>query len=222
MEEQDILSYDWREYLDRHWSKRFPEWALGADEWRSQSDNLGVLLQKLCALRGSVRPMVTPRVFVSHRQVDEDYARRVAWLADQAGFDFWLDVLDPNLQMLNQMFAGAAVGPVQRALAIANVVEMALLNSSHVLAVMTPNTQGSQWVPYEYGRAKDQTVVSVQAACWVGAGLSPVALPEYLHLGIETGTELGITAWFDSELQRHRWTKRPVRWRWPVPAPLPL
>ena len=43
----------------------------------------------------------TPTVFVSHRQFDLKFAERVAWLACDAGMDYWLDVHDPFLKYAN-------------------------------------------------------------------------------------------------------------------------
>lgn len=37
------------------------------------------------------------RLFVSHRQIDKDLGLRIAELANNNGFEFWLDVLDPAL-----------------------------------------------------------------------------------------------------------------------------
>ncbi|HEV8482632.1 MAG TPA: hypothetical protein VGV87_03655, partial [Blastocatellia bacterium] len=71
----------------------------------------------------------------------------------------------------------------QTSAAIASVIEMGLINSTHVLAVITQNTMGSAWVPYEYGRVKTGLgVTTPQAACWIhNVPASPI--PEYLYLG---------------------------------------
>jgi hypothetical protein len=39
-------------------------------------------------------------VFVSHKQQDVAYAERIAYRATKAGFDYWLDVHDPTLVLL--------------------------------------------------------------------------------------------------------------------------
>jgi hypothetical protein len=216
-------SYNWVEYRDASWNNRYPEWAAGVAEWRMQKSGLRWMPPDLVALR-TLRhaPKLTrPRVFVSHRQADIQYAVRIAWLADQEGFDFWLDVLDPNLAMLQTLIGTASLTPAQAALAIASVIEMALLNASHVLAVMTPNTRGSEWVPYEYGRAKDPTVITLQAACWAGAGLSIASLPNYLHLGQITLNEQEIRRWFRSMRPVYSGGFLISNWGGPVPASLP-
>ena len=87
-----------------------------------------------------------PCVFVSHRRSDGALARRVAFLACKEGFDFWLDVVDPNLYSVTGVTLSSEGA---KAAAIAAIIEMALLNSTHVVAVMTANTKGSEWVPYQ-------------------------------------------------------------------------
>jgi hypothetical protein len=111
-------------------------------------------LQTMQALPG--RPLSQPRVFVSHRMADAPYAERIAWLASQnAGLEYWLDVHDPVLR-----FASAALPPGHPvyAITVAAIIEMALLNCTHVIAAHTPpptNTtwRPSQWIPYELARA---------------------------------------------------------------------
>jgi hypothetical protein len=159
-----------------------------------------------------------PCLFVSHKQVDVNQATRIAYLACQEGFDYWLDVLDPSLAGVG----ASGTTPEQMAAATAALVEMALLNSSHVMAVMTPNTKGSQWVPYEYGRVKTPQVKSLQASCWVDRVVATGPLPEYLYLGPVLKSEIDIRQWLKSELQNHpaRQSLSPCNWKGPTPTPL--
>jgi len=165
-------------------------------------------------------------VFVSHRQVDRDWALRVAFLAVNEGFDFWLDVLDPNLQALErQRWRGLTAQ--QKAVAIALIIEMALLNSTHIIALVTPNSRGSLWIPYEYGRAKEVPPLSLQAGCWKHPKTPDNDFPEYLHLGVTTCTEDEIRNWLRH--QRSLWRARYTRgvdgtsddWDNTIPSPLP-
>jgi hypothetical protein len=139
-------------------------------------------------------------------------------LACQEGFDYWLDVLDPTLTAL----PGAGVQPTQqeRAAAIATVIEMGLLNSTHVVAVMTQNTKGSRWVPYEYGRVKEPMPITLQAASWIASSLPTADLPEYLYLGVITKSETDLKSWLRSELRAYGASAIPCGWNQPVPAPL--
>jgi hypothetical protein len=156
----------------------------------------------LVALRGSAdwggKTFECPRIFISHRQTDYSAALRIAKIASEEGFQFWLDVLDPLITWLPAAVA-YPIGSRQYQLLVAVVVEMALLNCSHVIAVMTPNTIGSAWVPYEYGRAKDSSVYSLQAGCWLHPGVAHAPW-EYLLLGVQTWREDEIRGWLRAEL----------------------
>lgn len=176
-----MASYDWREFQGRNWPERFPTNVRGHTLWRQylseRPSDLKGLTEEIVKTRQAMAGPSRPCVFVSHRQADATQAVRIAYLACHVGFDYWLDVLDPTLTA-----GSSAISTSEKAAAAtAAVIEMALLNSSHVLAVITPNTKGSQWVPYEYGRVKAPQAVSLQAACWVDRTTS-VGLPEYLHL----------------------------------------
>ena len=138
-----------------------------------------------------VKP-VRPRLFVSHRRADRECAMRVAWLADQAGFDVWIDVLDPDLANSQSM---------SDEVAIATVIEMALLNATHVCAVLTANTEGSQWVPYEYGRVKDGVTMTSRAACCVAPGVDRKKVPAWAYVGARSGNEPGLKQWLNQEWQ---------------------
>jgi hypothetical protein len=200
-----MASFDWREFERRSLPERYPDatWILGRQAWRERTTgsapDLSGLVSDLAALRQAARwgapPLACPRVFISHRRDDRDDALAMARLAAQSGFQFWLDVLDPTLQ-------GAALPSI----AIAAVIEMALLNCTHVVAIMTLNTHGGMWVPYEYGRVKLPALTSPQAATWLhpdfatAAAAGTVTLPEYLLLGDRLSTRMDVRYWFDREM----------------------
>lgn len=211
-------SYNWRDYRGRSWTQRFPDWSYGFVEWRAQARVDPGNVERFEAVRRRTARPLRPRVFVSHRQADVDFASRIAYLACQEGFDYWLDVLDPTLTAL----PGAGVQPTQqeRAAAIATVIEMGLLNSTHVVAVMTQNTKGSRWVPYEYGRVKEPMPITLQAASWIASSLPTADLPEYLYLGVITKSETDLKSWLRSELRAYGASAIPCGWNQPVPAPL--
>lgn len=213
-----MANFDWRNAQGVSWAQRFPDNVRGAAAWRQQRFETRYDLSALAervekARQEQSSKLTTPCVFVSHKQADVAKASRIAYLACQEGFDYWLDVVDPNL-------SGVAATPDAEAKAIAAAIEMGLLNSSHVLAVMTTNTQASQWVPYEYGRVKAPTVVSPQAACWVAPGLTK--LPEYLHLGPILNSESDIKIWLKAEYRRHTGSMayRTCGWTSSVPTSL--
>jgi hypothetical protein len=196
-------NYSWLEHAERSLFERFPEWANGIEAWRSYveaalSKPSPATFDELRSAVGPILPVLAcPRVFVSHRQADLAPALRIAKLANEEGLEFWLDVLDPSLQAL-QMATGLKAS--QLALLTAGIIEMALVNSTHVIVVMTPATRGTLWVPYEYGRVKDAPV-SFRAGAWTHPALMRKDFPEYLALGVVVRTEAHVRQWFGDELK---------------------
>lgn len=192
------------EFFDAHPSERFPQWAVGFTIWQELGNGtpqtlpniLDHLVQLRLASNWGHAPLRCPRVFISHQKADAVRARDIASLAKTEGFDVWLDVLEPALHFPNRL----APTPEQRALAVATIVEMGLLNSTHVLALMTTAAERSRWVPYEYGRVKDSSMYSPNAACWIDSQLATATLPEYLLLGARTHSDLEISTWLQTEL----------------------
>jgi hypothetical protein len=171
-------------------------------------------LQKISALKP---PPTTARVFVSHQRADSKEAERVAWHATEVDFDFWLDVHDPLL-----MFANRPPLPTQiKSVLIAAIIEMGLLNSTHVVALQTANSRPSRWVPYEFGRAKQRLLTSWNAASWFEKGIAPDPHGDYLSLAFCAPTERYLEHWFISQPGARRVTPN-TRWKKPyVPKLLP-
>lgn len=194
------MNYDWRDFSHLSLRARFPTtdvrgsqvWAQTASEamvfeersarslFEDVANRFGPLLES--------RPLrLTPTVFVSHRHADAALAASLATDIKSWGYDVWLDIWDPQLQ---------SVPPGAHPAVIAAIIEMALLNSTHVLAVMTANTKGSSWVPYEYGRVKGPGIVDWKAAAWLDPNNPPAnPIPEYLHLGALINTRAALHAW---------------------------
>ena len=199
-----MASYDLN---DAAWGPgRVPENVEGAEVWQQVvgTEFLNAWRTAYLELRRrhdaraySTPSLRCPRVFISHRQKDTVLGRRVAWLAAKARFQFWLDDLDPHLASVPAL----RLNPDLEALIIACLIEIALLNCSHVLAVITPRTRGSMWVPYEYGRVKTLPAGS-QAACWIAPrSRRTPQTPEYLLLGKISRSESEIRTWFSAELR---------------------
>jgi hypothetical protein len=192
----DRFNYDSEEYPN--WGTRYPRWVFGHDQWLEYSQRLNgppgsLLLERLpdlSARKPSDIPGRCPRVFISHRKADATEALRVAQLVQECGYDYWLDVLNPELLKIPYMGLPAQA----EAVAMASVIEMGLLNCSHVIALITPNTKGTLWIPYEYGRVKEPPLVSLQPACWIHRDYAD-PLPEYLHLGPVHYVESTIQSW---------------------------
>jgi hypothetical protein len=164
-----MADFDWRRVAEEDVSYRYRDDVLGQEHWLRL---LGVIrdylnaenfarvfeafdefLLRLRQLEGG--PDVC-RAFVSHQQADVAFAERVAYLADRAGYEYWLDVHDPLLRIANNM----PLPPVVKSVLIAAIIEMALLNCTHGISIQTSNARKSRWVPYEFGRAKPLAGVS--------------------------------------------------------------
>ena len=198
----NMQSYDSNQFPgEGDWASRFPPDAIGSEELRgipfSLEGNLAAW-QRLTAIRVPLDrgKYSDPRVFVSHRRIDRNQALRAAELATQEGFYFWLDVLNPQLQGL----AYQKMPDRQRALATAIIIEMGLLNCSHVLVILTPDTAGSLWVPYEYGRCERRCGCSRPRQAVGIIPTSPPGRGEYLDLGVDTYNEPQISGWLDREI----------------------
>lgn len=134
-------------------------------------------------------------VFVSHRRCDVHFAERIAYLAAQRGFEYWLDVHDPSLAAANR--AGLP-SPAQEVL-IAAVIEIGLLNSTHVIAVHTVNSDGSKWIPYELGRVKQRRIFSARACGWFDPTGAPPVAGEYTFLAARTHSDREVDDWLASQ-----------------------
>lgn len=159
-----------------------------------QEDILNTLL---FILRNYVSPIKNrcPRLFISHRQIDLPYALRIAQLAQMKKFEFWLDVFDP---LLNYVTYNMSPGII-RSLLTACIIEMALINCTHVIACMTPNSRGTLWQPYEYGRITLVPRNSQRAAAWLHPHLAMKDFPKYMLLGEITYKEAEIEKWLENE-----------------------
>jgi hypothetical protein len=189
----NVTDYDWRTGKSKSWQHRYPGWIQGVSAWEKAS--LGAIPQRVEPGQRPPLPQ-TPCVFISHKQADEELALDVWKIAKTEGFDVWLDVLDPDLRN----FAGqpATLTADQRAIVLASIIEIALLNSTHVLAVITRESHASRWIPYEYGRIKDPRVLSTTVAAYVVPGRGG-NVAEDMHLGSISQDETGLREWLKQE-----------------------
>jgi hypothetical protein len=104
---------------------------------------------KQSRLRGTTSVPVRECVFVSHKREDEGMARAVADALTAFEIDVWLDLDELG-------FPEPASKQEHQRLTLA--IEAGLNASSHLLALITENTKGSWWVPFEIGtcRAKNK------------------------------------------------------------------
>jgi hypothetical protein len=194
-----MRSYRWVEHGQFPLSERYPKGLApiaGLARWQAGASNFGTMtdaemrlwLDDLVKTRSVRYRARCPRVFISHRRCDLKLALQVAYEAHLSSFDYWLDVIDlaqdrpPHVQTLEASL-GRSLSDLEFGILTAAIIEMALLNSTHVVAIMTGATAGSQWVPYEYGRVKQRMPAAENAVTWRDKGTLPLkSLPEYLHL----------------------------------------
>lgn len=147
-------------------------------------------------------PSSVPRkcIFVSHRQSDsskaEDLPRAITAFDERGSpnYDVWLDVWDPALDQL------ASKSQRIRALLTALIIEMGLINSVAVIVLMTDDSYGSNWIPYEFGRVKTGGPFAREAsACTRDLGKS---LHDYMTLAPRIDYDgshyVGLNTWLRS------------------------
>lgn len=144
------------------------------------------------------KALKAPRVFISYKRENRDRALRIAYIVNDEGFHYWMDVYEPALTHDSNT---DNMSEKDKSVLVAAVIEMGLLNSSHLIACMTTLTKKSRWVPYEFGRAKDRSVLANQTSSWLHPDLSDIA--EYQHLCPSHRTEGEIRKWLRKE--RSQW-----------------
>jgi hypothetical protein len=86
-----------------------------------------------------------PCVFISHKREDADMAQAVADTLVEMNVDVWLDLDELKLP------------PPKTAadhLELTEAIETGLQSSTHLLALITPRTRDSWWVPFEIGSCR--------------------------------------------------------------------
>jgi hypothetical protein len=74
------------------------------------------------------------------------------------------------------------LSPLLKSALVAGLIEMALLNSTHIVSLQTKSANASRWVPYEFGRAKDRHPLATNAASWFENAVCPDTNGDYLSL----------------------------------------
>ena len=192
-----MTNYHWQDHVQASLPDRFPPGVIGRNEWRLLVDQLQLYPPQQILAEFLDRTSRLPRaseccLFVSHRQSDVAIAERIAQLATQEHYDYWLDVHDPVL-----IYAPTLSSPL-RELLIASIIEIALLNCTHVIGARTKDSIESKWMPYELGRAKQRLIYAHQAANWFEPGVTPNDCGEYTLLTVRTLKRADIERWLRS------------------------
>ncbi len=201
-----MIRFDWRRVESRGLAERYDGSIENSRPWKELVWRLADLpadsheLETACeqALRrfldqspAAVMGPGKPCIFISHQRNDADKGERVACLVEHHAIDSWLDVHDPTLALVNRL----APNDPRRAALVAAIVEIALLSSTHVIALMTAHSAQSKWVPYELGRAKARRIASPQAAIWLASGQKVSNCGDYVLLTVVTQDEPGVARW---------------------------
>ena len=99
-------------------------------------------------------------VFISHKKADRTDAISIAAYLKNRGVICYVDEFDPSLQKTDD---------------ITNAIMDRVRSCSHLMAIVSENTNNSWWVPFEIGVASeiDKRICSYK--------LRSVSLPEYLE-----------------------------------------
>lgn len=87
-------------------------------------------------------------VFISHSRHDKEKAHEVAQTLNSSNVDYHFDENDEELQLADEQ--GDHLKVVQ-------CIENGLKTCAHFLGLITKNTRGSWWVPYEIGNANGRS-----------------------------------------------------------------
>lgn len=99
-------------------------------------------------------------VFISYRHKDRSHALAVEEYLRAAGVPSYLDVMDEESRATSD---------------ITSVITQRIRDASHLLAIVSHETAGSWWVPFEIGEA---TITDVRIATFQ---IDHLRLPEYLE-----------------------------------------
>lgn len=107
-------------------------------------------------------------VFISYQKKDRDAALKVAEYLQNAGIEVYIDVYDSDLKDQHQK---------DNAKKVTEAICSGINNSSHMMAIVSPDTLYSTWVPFEIGYGYDKTELGVLCL----KGIPKGNLPEYVR-----------------------------------------
>lgn len=139
-----------------------------------------------------------PRVFLSHRRPDKDIAREIAMYFEQLGLYYYFDEQDVVFERM------LACGHTEAG-AIVEAIDDGLRHCSHLLGVLSMQTMGSWWVPYEIGgaRARGHEIAHV-----IVDEVDLATLPEFIRIAPNVTSADALFGWAKSIA---RWPESFVR-----------
>jgi hypothetical protein len=120
-------------------------------------------------------------VFISHQFADTSLAVEVGDQLKALEIDIWLDAEDAASQ------TAAEAGDDEK---LAQAIEWGLTNCTHLLALISPKTKGSWWVPFEVGSVRGR---GKPFAFFVHKDVTP--LPAWLALGRKLLDQMDFYKW---------------------------
>ena len=100
---------------------------------------------RVAAVESSAATTAEACVFISHRKADKANARELAEDLLKAGVTIYFDENDECLKGSDEKSDPARV---------VRCIDAGLRRCTHLLGLITPNTHGSWWVPYEIGATR--------------------------------------------------------------------
>ena len=86
-----------------------------------------------------------PCIFISHKREDSEMAESVGNILKNMDIDIWLDTIELKLPPPST--------PAEH-MALTESIEAGIVNSTHLLALISQKTETSWWVPYEVSAAR--------------------------------------------------------------------
>lgn len=124
------------------WTNRL-DWRADATGENAMSDLSSLNIYSYEDLDLGTLPAVE-RVFISHRRADKPLARAVAAVLQAVGLHYWFDENDVDSQRAAELgMAGDQ--------ALVYSIERGIRHCTQMLGLLSAETRGSWWVPYEIG-----------------------------------------------------------------------
>lgn len=112
-----------------------------------------------------------PCIFISYQRADADYAKEVADYIKSHSIDVYLDIEDEELKYQMQENDPGKV---------TSLIKKGLNQSTHMIAIISPSTYKSPWVPFEIGYAYDNKDDNLKVL--KHRGIDKNSLPSYLKI----------------------------------------
>lgn len=109
------------------------------------------------------------KVFISHQRADKTEAEKVAKYLKACKIDVYFDKYDRELQQA--WSTGNPNGVVQ-------AIKNGVASSTHMIALVSPNTLRSEWVPFEIGYGYDSLTVMALTL----KGIKTADIPDYIKI----------------------------------------